>query len=293
MNSGSFKDKGKNLLSEFEGGIKIYLESDDDQFIFKNNWFPNLNDKLSFESISEDFGTSGCRAVVTKVSQLNEVKVECYGIVDRDILLADETFNKTLWWEIDNQIFSSASPYGKNILVLHRWELENYLLQPQALSALISEKRLKESISSSEIAELLINNEEEFIAVTLLSTVSVRNQDKQPRVGFGSDKSGQALITEVADKLGLDAENFKSEREKISCFAENETTAIERWNKLSRMLDGKRVMHRLGNLLSRHDHDNLKLQLRVERGPLARHIASHQLIDTYLSDWVMNIYQSI
>jgi len=70
-NKGSFKSLGKeSIVTESTAGIKIYLESTDDQYILRN-WFSTFNfyDKLSFDSVSETRGNGGCQLVKKKVEE--------------------------------------------------------------------------------------------------------------------------------------------------------------------------------------------------------------------------------
>lgn len=287
-NKGSFKTIGKeSIVEEFTDGIKIYLESTDDQFIFKEKWFSRFNDKLSFESVSQTRGDGGCQLVLKKVENSTPT---AYGIVDRDVLLANPDFQDSLWWEIDDEVFSSSKPYGETVFVLHRWELENYLLHPMALASLVADKKLDSTFSASDIAHLLRDGEDDMVAVTVLSTISTKagtalaGGDQQFLKEFGDE-----LIKEIQNKLQVQPDVIAAERTKINRFAENEQEPIRRWNKLSRMLDGKRIMHRMYKLLF---SDKDKVKLESERGVLAGYIAKHKLIDPALTAWLNEIYIS-
>jgi hypothetical protein len=286
-NKGSFKSLGKeSIVTESTAGIKIYLESTDDQYILRN-WFSTFNfyDKLSFDSVSETRGNGGCQLVKKKVE---ESESTAFGIVDRDVLLADPDFQDSLWWEIDDEVFSSSKPYGEKIFVLHRWELENYLLHPQALASLMADKRLDATTSPTDIAKLLCDHEENMVAVTLLSTIST----KTGIVLAGGtrhlkDKNGAELKAEIQKQLSVPQISIEAEQIKINRFAENEKDFIQRWHRLSRLLDGKRVMHRIDDLLF-----SGKVKLESERGVLAGYIAKHKLIDPALTNWLEGVYSS-
>ncbi|WP_333874744.1 hypothetical protein [Methylobacter sp.] len=283
MSNGSFKNIGKEaIVPESTDGIKIYLESTDDQYILRN-WFSTFNfyDKLSFESVSETRGDGGCRLVLKKVENS---QLKAFGIVDRDILLADPNFKNSLWWEIDDEVFLSQKPYGEKIFVLPRWELENYLFHPQALASLVADKRLNTMTSAADIAKLLCDHEDDMVAITLLSTISPKRVGEQVL----RDKSGEGLSEAILKQLLIQADVLESEQIKIKCFAENKQDPIERWQRLSRLLDGKRIMHRIDDLLF-----SGKVKLESERGALAGHIAKHKpLIDSALTNWLKDIYQS-
>ncbi len=84
------------------------------------------------------------------------------------------------------------------------------------------------------------------------------------------------------NELSIQSEAFELEKINIYSFAEDEADPAKRWHRLSRLLDGKRVMFRIGGLL--------KVKLETERGALAGHIAALQLIDLLLTAWINNIY---
>lgn len=286
MNNGSFKNIGKeSIVTESTDSIKIYLESTDDQHILRH-WFSTFNfyDKLSFESVSETRGDGGCQLVKQKVESS---QFKAFGIIDRDILLADTNFQDSLWWEIDDEVFLSSKPYGERIFVLHRWELENYLLHPQALASLVADKRLDATVSTSDIAKLLYDDEEHMVAATLLSTIPAKTGDGQVADGFMWDKSGDMLKQAIHDKLRVPLDVIEADRIKIKRFAENEKDPVQRWHRLSRLLDGKRIMCRIDKLLALN-----KVKLESERGVLAGYIAKHKLIDPTLINWLEEIYSS-
>jgi hypothetical protein len=287
-NKGSFKILGKySIVKESTAGIKIYLESTDDQYILRN-WFSTFNfyDKLSFDSVSETRGNGGCQLVKKKVE---ESESTAFGIVDRDVLLSDPGFQDSLWWEIDDEVFSSSKPYGEKIFVLNRWELENYLLHPQALASLMADKKLDATTSPSDVAKLLCDHEDNMVAVTLLSTIATKSGTA---LAGGArllrDKNGEELKVEIQKQLSVPQTFIESEQIKIDRFAENEHDPIKRWHRLSRLLDGKRIMHRIDDLLF-----SGKVKLESERGVLAGYIAKHKLIDPALIDWLEGVYSSV
>jgi len=286
MNNGSFKNIGKEaIVPESTDGIKIYLESTDDQYILRN-WFSTFNfyDKLSFESVSKTRGDGGCQLVLKKVENS---QLKAFGIVDRDILLADPNFQDSLWWEIDDEIFLSQKPYGEKIFVLHRWELESYLLHPQALAALVAEKQRNDATSATDIAKLLCEDEDNMVAVTLLSTIPAKTGAGQVAEPFMWNKSGDELKQAIHDRLQAHSDVIEPEQTKIKNFAENEKDPIHRWHRLSRLLDGKRIMYRIDDLLF-----SGKIKLESELGALGRHVATHKLIDPALINWLEGIYHS-
>ncbi|MDM8564684.1 hypothetical protein QUF74_03430 [Candidatus Halobeggiatoa sp. HSG11] len=189
----------------------------------------------------------------------------------------DETF-----WETNEQIFFDSKIFGEYIHILRRWEMENYLLKPEALQKLMVNKKLSRNVMSvNSIAKKLINKEKDFITITILSTNGVNTSNKIREV-FGKQLNGQNLGKKVKEHLQIDDSIFSEHYSKIEAFAEQEQDNNTRWDKLSRLLDGKRVLARL----ERKDmFGNIFKDMTSERGALADIIKNNDLVDTELEDF--------
>ncbi|MCF7970147.1 MAG: DUF4435 domain-containing protein [Methylococcaceae bacterium] len=289
----SFKQVQTEFIeTKYEGGIKVFLESAEDVRIFSDHWFSHKLDKLRFVSAEEGkSGGGGCQVVISKVEKSNEQDIKAYGIVDRDVLLAG---NKTeIFWESDDTKFHDAQPYGEKIHVLRRWELENYLLQPSAFAEEVS-RRISRSPVPSVSADTLLEYAEDIIQVTALTALSVSKSITSPSPGFGIQSSGLSLSEEInkhleknfPDEVGLDVSN---EINKIKTFEQNAESTEEKWNNLTRILDGKKSLMRLCHHLSdRFDIKSFKIWEEM-RGCLANSIASNETIDSELIELIENI----
>ena len=133
-------------------GVIVYLESTDDVFIFKK-WFGDVLSKIQFEPVSGEKANGGCRAVIQRLQELDHHTVDYYGVVDRDALLNEISIHESLWWESDDDVFFSASPFGDRVFVLNRWELEYYLLHPKALAKRLHNRTMGE-ISYTDVSQL-------------------------------------------------------------------------------------------------------------------------------------------
>jgi hypothetical protein len=273
------------------GAVTVYVESSDDKYLIGTKWFSNLKDRINFVSVSGDEkrGEGGCKVVIERVKKNREQGITTYGIVDRDVLLCDPHFQNYLWWEVDDTVFSAANPYGETIFVLHRWELENYLLHPNALEQLHKDKfrNVPPSKSPREIAELLIENEKDFIAVSLFSSLHETNPipgKKQADLRHSQTLTGHNLRENVKIETRCTCAQLSDHETKILQFAEDKHDALERWDRLSRLLDGKRVCHRIERLLFEE-----RLKIEADMGFLASNIANQGLVDINLTSWLNKI----
>jgi len=280
--------KPAKVLDTYKGGIKVFLESEADLVIFKKKWFVDLNDEIDFQSAEPELGKGGggYNAVLERVSARRDENEIAYGIVDRDSLLE----RGAIFWEIDNDKFHKQQPFDKYIHVLKRWEIENYLLHPDVLAELIADKKLSFSTpSAAAIAQMILDTEEDLITVTTLSTIGVP-KGKSPEEGFGYKASGDILREKVLKHLNLSNEDniFEQHRAKIKSFAENTTDPITRWDKLSRLLDGKRMLYRLQMIFNQ---EGLK-DMASERGVLADKTKKLGLVDAEILDFFENILET-
>ncbi len=272
--------------AKYEGGIKVYLESSEDVRIFSEHWFGDKQDKLRFVSAEgEQSGGGGCGAVIRKVTELNDQNIHAYGIVDRDVLLSDAKLD--LFWEADDSNFHAAKPYGEQIHVLRRWELENYLLQPEAFAYEVS-RRISRSPEPNISAETFLAQVEDIVQVTALTTYSVANGQKSPSPAFGTNiPPGSDLSQEINKFLKRQfpdsvCPDISNDAEKISSFDRSNANPAERWERLSRILDGKKTLMRLCRYISTSLNLSSVDHWEEMRGCLANIIASKGRIDAEL-----------
>lgn len=293
---GSFKQFPASLVdSKYEGGVKVYLESEEDVRIFSDHWFSGYQDKVRFESAEQQAkGGGGCCAVIRQVDEASHSNMPAYGIVDRDVLLANGRHD--LFWEIDDTKFHAAAPYNKRVHVLRRWELENYLLKPEAISAVVA-LRVSRPPIPQVTSESLLAFEGDLVDVTALTTFLVAQNQGSPNPGFGQQASGDALKNEITSHLGKAVlgksyDDLAGDREKIRAFSEGHSDSAQRWDRMARIFDGKKALSRICSGLSKdYNVGSLKPWEEI-RGSLADKIASMNLIDKELSELIERVAQS-
>jgi hypothetical protein len=257
----------------------VYLESEEDVQIIKERWFFDEGRYVEFKSVDVGLG-GGCTQVINQVGFDRSKGVNAFGIVDRDALLQCRLWD--FWWEIDDLTFASNKPLGEHIKVLKRWEIENYLLTPNEVEIVLSDKDFRSKRSIQAIIKELLEHAED---VKLLSAAAFycHKQGYSFPNGFAGNKKRDDLQSEIENYLSkhLDDYNpsrFKGYIEKIESFAEGINDIVfERWERLNRLLDGKRMLRRFG-LYGSHPNDR--------RGDLARHIRVNNMIDQEILDYL-------
>lgn len=250
----------------------VYLESEEDVQIIKERWFFDEGRYVEFKSVDAGSG-GGCMQVVRQVAFDRGKGIVAFGIVDRDALLQCRYWDQ--WWEKDDAAFQANQPWGEYVKVLKRWEIENYLLTPMEVETVMADKALRAMRSRSTVIEELLDHAEDVKVLSAAAVYCHENGYSFPD-GFAGDKRKQALQSVVAahlSKLFTDYDPWQLNEyiDRIEAFAEGVADrGAERWERLNRLIDGKRMLRRLG-LYGAVFSDR--------RGDLARHIRINDRID--------------
>lgn len=210
-----------------------------------------------------------------------------FGLVDRDALyfLAQQ---RDLFFEPDDATFdqrcAATEPFGPNIRPLRRWEIESYLV---AHASVVADVLKAEYFESSEdprygedtVAGELVRHGHSLIPV-IAANLALHNRSL-PALddGFGQDVKDpdavSALVRQKLDKqLQHDAEwstEIDAHSQALKKFDNLNTGASmsARWERLSRMVDAKRLLGRL-----QHSHKSRRM-----RGHLAKAVKYLGLVD--------------
>ncbi len=284
----SFKQLQDNetVDNAYSGKVIVYLESEEDLQIIKERWFFDEGKELEFKSVDTGQG-GGCLQVINCVNKEREKGIPAFGIVDRDILMTQGE----LWWEVDDQKFKEMKPFGDYIFVLRRWEIENYLLCPKELEIVLSDKAFRSVRKDKEVLEELFK-EAENLKLLSAATILFSEQGQTLNKGVGFGQSGQKLKNAVEKYLSNHlspevCDKLSAYLQKIEEFAQGETTPTrQRWERLNRLLDGKRTLQRLDLLHTREGKND-------QRATLARHIRINNQIDPELKNYIEELKKQV
>lgn len=110
--------------------VEIYVEGKDDSALFRNFWFGDLVDRVDFiEAENGPVNHSGCEGVRRNVAAQRQRGILAFGLIDRDALLDTQLANET---DDSTYLSRTASQYSHLHYTL-LWEIENYLIDPEAL----------------------------------------------------------------------------------------------------------------------------------------------------------------
>lgn len=222
-----------------------------------------------------------------EVSRSAEAGIRSVGVVDRDKLFSDKKLN--LFWEIDDQLFRVAQPYGAEIHVLLRWELENYLLEPEAVHRVLSDaKHGKPPPSLAQIEHELLQHCDTLVPVIAASTLLHMHGHNSPGDGYGKSWSRmqieQDLATQYLPTRMASMPNWQSalqlHQEQVTNFDIPAADISDRLTALLRIADGKRLIERI-----KAEH-GIQTELR---GFLSRSIKDLNLVPNELSTLIANL----
>ncbi|MCI5165236.1 MAG: hypothetical protein D3903_03895 [Candidatus Electrothrix sp. GM3_4] len=277
----AFKEKLSTEFAEksYLSRVTVYLESEEDRLIIGDRWFYD-EENLDFRSAGEDTqGAGGCTQVIKKVNDDEEKGIKSVGLVDRDVLLKDCRWE--CWWEHDDIDFKACQPYGKNIKVLSRWEIENYLLLEPDIIASVKADRFGHAQERSAPIPLSSKEISLFTMLTAADACCHAGGEKKVSDSMAGFSGTPQKLGSSLQKKGIQPAALEQEMIKVACFAgDEEEGSVEQWKQQSRILNGKAILNRL-HLLGKKMDDASDYRLA-----LARKIADDDKIDPEIKEHI-------
>ena len=285
---GSFKDIGdsKSVSSKYSGRAIIYLESQEDYQIFFERWFYDEGEFIEF--ISSDSGSGGgCTNVIKNVEDDRQKDITSFGIVDRDALMQQQKWEEL--WETDDSKYKGYRPFGKNIHLLCRWEIENYLFdidEIEILLADIGEGAPRKTREQSVVIDELLEHCDALIPIVAYNVLLHKKGQAALPIGYCVHNTKRSHNEKsIQEKIELQEKNdYENIISKIEKFKHNTgKNTEESFYKINRILDGKRLFERLKN------HNRLAEDYRFL---LARKIKEKGKIDIEILKMINNFKRS-
>ncbi len=263
-------NESDNVDGKYSGRKRIYLESDEDLAIFER-WFFDEGEFIEFKS-SCDTGSGGCTRVKGLVDKDRNLGILSFGLVDRDALMREQKWD--VFWESDDEVFLDARPFGEYIRPLSRWEIENYLLEPDVIETLLTDygSYSPKGIDKKKLASKLLLHSESLIPVMAVNICLHNAGIEALPQRYAIDEKSPELISEKCCKH-LETNSIKCDYEKIRqrlfSFKSGDDDFNFFWN-LSRVIDGKRLFLRFDKEFGlKEDHKFHLARLIREKGCIA------------------------
>jgi Na+-translocating ferredoxin:NAD+ oxidoreductase RNF subunit RnfB len=134
-------DAPDRLSARYGGVPVIYVESQEDSYVFGECWFKERLSHVEFRPATQQCNFSGCAAVIRAVADERKAGNPAWGIVDRDSVMSADMWDVV--HETDDLAYENAKPFGTEIKALCRWEMENYLADGEALEKCRAELKMQ------------------------------------------------------------------------------------------------------------------------------------------------------
>ncbi|MDD3484168.1 hypothetical protein [Azovibrio restrictus] len=253
--------KGKPDSERVEYGyfrkVIVFLESEEDRLIIGDRWFFE-DGEFDFKPADQGCG-GGSSRVIALVAEARTNHFSAFGIVDRDALAVEPHW--PTWWEMDDGNFHAARPLGEYIRVLPRWEIENYLLDPEVVEAVVANREGRPVRRGEDALQTIYRD---INSVVSISAAVIAGRKHGIRVDDELNKiPADALPQQIEKHLGDAASCVSELTQRIREFgAPLPEGSAAHWERISRLLDGKRFLKRLdlcGRSLSTKEDRRLEL----------------------------------
>ena len=247
---GNLKNKsldGESLFKRYSGQTVVYLESCDDNNIFSNLWFEDRLVEFLFRPANKGAATyGGCQAVRESVNHDRTNGIKAFGIVDRDIVMAEDHW--CLVWETDNSRFAQAMPFGPYIKVLNRWELENYLIDPQAIEEYLANHIGRRFRNTQDVIKELLEHCDVLILHTAGNAACHGARINGFTDGFTDSKDRIRVNQDIQQRFQQHnncQQDYLNNIAKAQAFVTHNASDEERLEKLLQIVYGKALLSRI------------------------------------------------
>ena len=227
----------------------VYLEGKDDVAFFKDMWFRDLREKIEFKR------AAGCTDVVAKVKAAHSAGIsQVHGLVDRDALKRQQHWDG--FWETDDRIFEQthAHTFHPNVRVLRRWEVENYMLDADAVNDTVYDRTAGRVHlgQTGALTELMVHWSV-LTSVVAANAFFHEHGERELDDGFGLNCHSWLGITKrvggelkkKTNKWSLKT-HLQPNMNRVANFDPGSaTTQADRWLACCRCTDGKRLLERI------------------------------------------------
>ena len=265
-----FKSIGDSaaLDKKYARKIVIYLESEEDISILSRQWFFDLGEKIEFRPASDDLHkTGGSSGVLSRIAEDTGNKISSFGIVDRDTLLSHRNWD--MLFETDDETYRSATPFGEHVHALLRWEIENYLFDPEIIEEYIADHEKGRKLKKKEtVIKELQDQCHKIIPHMVKSILLCENSKIESDSEHCHDKASKKKITEETVLAS------------ILKFEKNTDIIEEKFYSLLRIIDGKRLLKKMKN--------KYKIQNEI-RFHIARKIRERDRVPGEIKDFLLSL----
>lgn len=289
---GAIKNKeyvagSQNLTTRYGGVPVIYVESEEDEYIFGKCWFRESLSAIEFKPAADKASISGCSGVIEAVSKELQAGNSAWGIVDRDTTMAHN-----FWYlvdETDDSTFEAAKPFGQSIKVLTRWEMESYLVDAEALEHHRAALNRQQARSIDDVRQELLDCCDVLVPHAAINAVLHEKQQTGLSDGYTNRFSNRAQVDSDIKTIKFphlspeEQSRYGQHTAKVDAFDTPAASTETRITSMLRRVHGKAVLSRFQSL-----H---KIQVDLD-GLLAKRIEEQGRIPDEITTFVNQVFTS-
>ncbi|WP_295431255.1 hypothetical protein [uncultured Thiodictyon sp.] len=272
------------LVARYGGVPVIYVESDEDHYVFGECWFKDRLSRVEFQPAASQCGFAGCSAVIQAVGDERAAGNPAWGIVDRDVVMSLNLWH--LVHETDDTRYEQAKPFGAEVKVLRLWEMESYLADARALEQCRSELSRQSPRPVAAVDEELLNH-----CQALVPHAAMNAACHEIRVGGLPDGMTDRFPSRAAVERNIETTILPTKPEQVATMYRKHlplvdafdlvgATPKDRVSRLLRRVAGKAVLKRF----SASHHINVDL-----KGLLANRIKEQNRVPDEITRFVEEI----
>jgi len=242
-------DMPDRLSARYGGVPVIYVESDEDSYVFGECWFKDRLSRIEFKpAADQQQGFSGCTAVVKAVTEERKSGNLAWGIVDRDTVMKDDIWS--LVHETDDDTYERAKPYGPEVKALCRWEMENYLAIGEALEKCRAESQMQSERPAKIVYDELLDHCQALVPHAAANALFHKHKVRGLKDGFTEllardDVDSLIRNTQLPKKLPqTPLAEYDQQVENVDAFDIPGADAHRRVSSLLRRVHGKALLAR-------------------------------------------------
>lgn len=254
------------VLAHQKGKPVIYVEGESDKKIFENFWFVELLEKLSFNTPKD---AQGCSAVVNTVTVERRSGIDAFGIVDRDKLMTDK--NWSLLRQTNDELFEcEVNRCYPKIKVTRRWEIENYLIEPEALEAHLAEQAGRKQRATLAVEIDLLDHANALVPFAALNQALHFHDVRAVKDGYTRHDSRveveQRILSEKLVTYPQASNDYHANVPLIDAFAGSaDATPRQRLHGLLRAVNGKAMIERIKSTSALRDDFNYIIASKIKQ----------------------------
>lgn len=261
---------GSEPFSQRYSGVPVvYVESVADEYIF-SNWCKHYLGKVEIKPADKHCSAGGCNAVVGKVLEERSNQNEAWGVVDRDTVMKDDLWQ--LVWETNNLTFEKSRPYGDFVKVLHRWEIENYLIDAECLEEYRSAHQKIVPRPAAAVWQELHTHCDALVPVMAFNALCHASRVPGLKDGFASECTSRTDVMSKVKREQLEKRfpekiiEFQQNIPKAEAFDQPTADHQTRVEGLMRVIPGKAILLRFKTAAKiNHDIDGHLTQKILEK----------------------------